>query len=51
MKFSKSRKVMITAIVFLGIIVASPIIYTNMNNTKDEESSTESVNKKITFKF
>lgn len=51
MKFSKSRKIMITAIIFLGIIVASPIIYTNINNTKDEESSTENVNKKITFKF
>lgn len=43
---------MITAIIFLAIIIASPLIYTNINNnkTKNEEVATETTNKKITFK-
>lgn len=53
MEFSKSKKIIITAIIFLVIIIASPVIYTNMNknNTKDEEVHTETANKKITFKY
>lgn len=52
MEFNKSKKIMITAIIFLIIIVASPVIYTNMNNnnTKNKEVPTETTNKKITFK-
>lgn len=52
MEFNKSKKIMITAIIFLVIIVASPVIYTNMNNnnTKNKEVPTETTNKKINFK-
>ena len=37
--FEKRKKIMITAIIFLAIIIASPLIYTNINNnkTKNEE--------------
>lgn len=49
---SKRKKIMITAIIFLVIIIALPLIYTNINNntTKNKEVATENINKKITFK-
>ena len=43
---------MITTIIFFIIIIASPVIYTNLNknDTKNKEVPTQTANKKITFK-
>ena len=53
MAFNKSKKIMITTIIFFIIIIASPVIYTNLNknDTKNKEVPTQTANKKISFRY
>ena len=54
MRFSKKHKMIATAIGVVAILVATPIIYKNINDNSIEDtnlSTTEEINKKINLKL